>query len=99
MIRIALAALAVALPALAHAGDAERGQALAERWCTECHVVGPNQPGGDAGPAFTSLMKNDARSEFDIRRWLFQPHPPMPDFNLTAPEIDDLMAYINSVQE
>lgn len=97
--KILLALAILALPALASAeGNAERGKALAMRWCSGCHIVAEDQPGGDAGPAFTSLMRNDARTEFDLREWLFQPHPPMPDLNLSAEEIDDLIAYIRTIQ-
>lgn len=98
MIRLSILTMA-ALPGITFAdGNPERGEALALRWCTACHVVSENEPGGDAGPAFTALMRNDTRSEFDLREWLFQPHPPMPDLNLTAEEIDDLIAYIRTVQ-
>lgn len=86
---------ATAFPALAGNGEAERGQALAVRWCTGCHVVGPDEPGGDMGPAFQTLRAK--RTEPALRSWLFEPHPPMPDLNLTAGEIDAILAYIRSL--
>lgn len=96
----ALAVLGLALiPGLAAAADmnpqAERGRELALRWCTECHVIAPDAPGGDAGPAFTSFRA--ALSEPGLRAWLFQPHPPMPDLNLSGDEIDAILAYIRTL--
>ena len=84
-------------PALADAADprVERGAALAERWCTPCHVVAPGSPGGDAGPPFTAMRVG--RSEPGLRAWLFQPHPPMPDLELTGDEIDAILAYIRTL--
>ena len=95
----ALAALGLAfLPGLAAAqmdAEAERGRELALRWCTQCHVIAPDEPGGDAGPAFTTLMAE--RSEPGLRAWLFQPHPPMPDLDLSGDEIDAILAYIRTL--
>lgn len=76
------------------ADEIERGHELALRWYNGCHVVAPNQPGGDAGPAFASLMRARGRDELDLRRWLFEQHPPMPDMNLVGPYVDALVAYI-----
>lgn len=94
-----LIAFSVAIsPGLALAADdAARGEALALRWCTDCHVVASDEPGGDAGPAFQTLSLE--RTEPGLRAWLFQPHPPMPDLNLTADEVDAIMAYIRSLSE
>jgi mono/diheme cytochrome c family protein len=40
--------------------DAERGLALASRWCNSCHVVQQNDPGmddGEFGPPFATLTQ------------------------------------------
>ena len=90
---LVLGAAVAAAPAAAEP-DPERGRALAERWCVSCHVIGPDGPGADAGPAFPTLGD---RSETQLRGWLAEPHPPMPDLQLSGPDIDDLAAYIRSV--
>lgn len=92
---LVLAALALLVPFTANADEAERGRALALRWCTACHVVAPDRAGGDVGPAFETLTR---RSEDGLRAWLFAPHPPMPDLNLTAGEIDAILAYIRTLR-
>lgn len=88
----------VAGDALADA-DAERGRALAQRWCVSCHVVGPDQAGGDAGPSFVSVANREDQAVIEIENWLADPHPPMPDLGLAAPEYEDLAAYIMSLKE
>ena len=84
--------------AVASAQDADRGQALAKRWCVTCHVIGPDQSGGDVGPAFQSVANREGQTLGGITAWLFQPHPPMPDLMLSPVEFRDLAAYIMSLR-
>lgn len=95
---LALLAAAAALPAAAQepAGpDPERGLDLAGRWCSECHLIGPEGPGGDVGPSF--VLVAEMRSEEALRAWLSDPHPPMPKLELSAREVEDIAAYIKSL--
>jgi mono/diheme cytochrome c family protein len=85
--------------AAANAGDAERGGNLALRWCVSCHVVAPNAPGGDAGPAFPGLAARPGQTEQALRNWLADPHPPMPDLGLAVTEFDDIASYIMSLKQ
>jgi mono/diheme cytochrome c family protein len=32
-----------------------------------------------------------------VRAWLADPHPPMPNFNLSRQQIDDIVAYLDSL--
>lgn len=99
---ICLASLAIILYATAAAADEPdpmRGLNLAERWCAKCHVIGPKATGGDAGPAFVTVAGRKGQSADNVRMWLADPHPPMPDFDLTATEYDDLAAYIMSLRD
>ncbi len=93
-----LLALTCAQPALAADPDAERGRELALRWCASCHVVDADAPGGDAGPAFATLVNRLGRTEEELRVWLSDPHPPMPEMNLSGVEIDDILAHILSLK-
>ena len=34
-----------------------------------------------------------------LKGWISNPHPPMPNFNLTRQTVDDLVAYIRSLGE
>ena len=91
------AALAL-LGTAAAANDVERGQALAGRWCTSCHVIAPDEPGGDVGPAFETVANREGQTLGGTTAWLFEPHPPMPDLQLSPAEFRDLAAYITSLR-
>ena len=101
MVRIAPVALIVMCavgPARAQ-GDAEVGKELVQRWCTSCHVVDDEGHGADAGPALPALLGDGQRTEDELRGWLAAPHPPMPNFDLSRQEIDDIIAYLTSLIE
>jgi len=99
------AALALALlPALAagpaEAADAAHGEQLAKRWCVSCHIVAPDQTRGtDNVPAFASIAKQPGFGADKIARFLMDPHPKMPDMQLTRNEARDLGAYIASLAQ
>ncbi|HYD70822.1 c-type cytochrome [Azospirillum sp.] len=93
-----LAAGALLLAVLPHgpagAADARNGRAIAERWCTACHVVAEGQAGSDAAPSLPQVARNRATDQRWLRAWLTDPHPPMPNLNLSRGDIDDLVAYL-----
>jgi mono/diheme cytochrome c family protein len=82
--------IAEALPA-----DVAHGEALARRWCASCHIVANDQmQGADNGPAFASIAKIPGFSSEKIAQFLMDPHPKMPDMQLSREETRDLGAYI-----
>ena len=92
-----LSSLAVAAaPALA-AGDAAAGHALAQRWCASCHIVDRAGQGRDTAPPFPAIAKRNPEDRGWLRAWLTAPHPPMPNFNLSRQQIDDVIAYLDSL--
>jgi mono/diheme cytochrome c family protein len=91
----AVVACCAALPAAAQ--DVRHGRAIAEAWCAQCHLVGPGGPGVDLAPPFEAIARDPARSDDWLRAWLSDPHPPMPDLDLTRLEIEDLLAYLRSL--
>src|SRR4051812_2224286 len=95
---LAMAALSVSQSATA--ADANNGDRLAHRWCEACHVVAPRQsrPATDQAPPFATIAR---MPEFDAARialFLLNPHPKMPDMNLTRTEASDLAAYIATLK-
>jgi mono/diheme cytochrome c family protein len=106
---LASAALCVSLGALAASvetdgtpeGDVAAGRAMAERLCARCHAI--------AGPGPSPLAQAPLFSGFE-RKWpveylaeamaegLVIGHGPMPEFIFTPEEIDDMIAYLHSVQ-
>ena len=95
-----LAAIAlVPAPGTVFAADAARGATLAQRWCASCHAAGAGRaPAPDAGPPFAAIAADAAYDDARLRGWLSDPHPPMPNFNLSRAEIDDLIAHIRSLK-
>ena len=92
----ALASFGSAMPAQA-GGDVARGAVIAKRWCVNCHVVAPDQTSGKVDvPTFADIARRrpDDRA---LSSFLVEPHPPMPNLNLTRQEIDDVVAYIRSL--
>ena len=77
------------------AAAAAQGEVLAKRWCAACHVVASDQKSGDTqAPPFSAITE---RRDFDASKvalFLLDPHPKMPDMNLTRAEAADLAAYI-----
>ena len=80
------------------AGDAQAGRAIAQRWCTSCHAVDDAKTAADAAPSFPSVAHNPNRSPEWWRTWLADPHPPMPNPSLSRRDIDDVIAYLQSLQ-
>ena len=93
-------ALWLLVPGLAGAADLDRGRALAERWCGNCHIVDRNAPGGraDGLPTLPAIAaKHDTTAE-SLRGIMSAPHGRMPDLSLGARDQDDLVAYILSLR-
>ena len=80
------------------AGDASSGLALAQTWCTGCHIVGPTVAGGDSAPPFGTIANRSNLSPGALRAWLTEPHPPMPNLSLSRQQIDDITAYLDSLR-
>ena len=96
--RCAIAFLAlIALPHGAFAGDAAKGEVIAKRWCAACHLVSPDQTQANSdAPSFASVA-HKIKSSKALTAFLTDPHPKMPDMNLTRDEIADIVAYIGTL--
>jgi len=87
-------ACALAAPSLA--ADAEQGERLARRWCSECHVVSPDQTRAPAdAPSFAAISAS--RRIPQIEGFLRRNHPQMPDMSLSRDEIANLIAWMQSL--
>lgn len=79
------------------AGDARSGHDLARQWCSGCHLVDQSGQARDTAPPFTAIARRHAADRSWLRAWLVAPHPPMPNFNLSRQQIDDVVAYLESL--
>ncbi|MEM8825659.1 MAG: cytochrome c [Pseudomonadota bacterium] len=83
-------------------GDAERGKALVEAKCLRCHArdVGQASP-NEAAPSFATLFTHyppDYIAEA-FAEGVFVGHGEMPPFSFETGEIDDLVAYLNTLDQ
>jgi mono/diheme cytochrome c family protein len=95
-----------ALAPLAFAGmtsqpDAAHGKALAERLCTNCHLVGSaTQSHANADvPSFHEIASREGQTAGAITARIMLPKHPMPTIPLTKAELADLAAYILGLRE
>jgi hypothetical protein len=92
--------LGLLAPGLPWAQDVERGHALAERWCGNCHLVERSAATAHADglPTFTAIASKPTTTEGSLRGFMTAAHGRMPDFNLGVREQNDLIAYIFSLR-
>jgi cytochrome c len=78
----------------------EKGLAFAQRFCKECHVVdGSGATTAQAGiPSLRGIANKPGQSGERIRNVLINPHPPMPDMQVSAQEILDILAYLETLR-
>lgn len=82
----------------AFAADAGQGEKLARRWCAACHIIADDQQhGADNVPTFAAIAKIPGFDAAKIATFLRDPHPKMPDMQLSNAEAADLAAYIVSL--
>ena len=86
-----------ASPVCALADDAAKGEIIVKRWCAACHVVSPDQVKANSdAPTFASIA-HKRQPPKKLKAFLTNPHPKMPDMNLSRSEIADIVAYIGSL--
>ena len=95
-----LALVAWASPALAQQqGDLASGERIARTWCSNCHVIGAegSGPANDAAPTFASIARMPSTTAMSLRAFLQTPHDRMPDYQFARDEMDDVIAYLLSL--
>jgi mono/diheme cytochrome c family protein len=103
---LALSSLGAAMlvsPASAQeiAGNPQQGLALAQQWCSTCHLVGPREQSvkGAVVPSFAAVAGMPSTTQMSLQAFLQMSHPPMPDLKLTPAQIGDVTAYILSLRQ
>jgi mono/diheme cytochrome c family protein len=83
------------------AASVSHGRQIAERNCAQCHAIGPKgESRNKVAPPFRTLGKRypiDMLAEA-LAEGMLTGHPEMPEFRFSPSEIDDLIAYLKSVQ-
>ena len=108
MLRYLFAPLALPLfVSLALAGvtsepDKVQGKILAEKLCTNCHLVESaqqQQPANADVPSFKEIAEREDQSAGAIAARIMLPKHPMPQIPLTKAELADLAAYLLSLRD
>lgn len=100
---LALAALALVTPAAAQQLDprAQRGRSFAQTNCSQCHAIGRTGISPlKVAPPFRELHKRypvESLAEA-FSEGIVTGHPSMPQFRLDVAQINDLMAYLKSLE-
>jgi mono/diheme cytochrome c family protein len=81
-------------------GDPARGPAVANAWCSSCHLVGPAQSGPVPAdvPTFAAIARRLPTDADVLAAFVANPHPPMPNLNLSRQDIRDVLAYIATLK-
>lgn len=76
-----------------------KGKALAKQWCSSCHLVTPDQTSAKADvPPFMTIAKLPDEELERLSVFLIDPHPKMPNFNLSRQQITDMIGYIRTLR-
>lgn len=75
------------------------GRALAVRLCANCHLVdGSGKSAPDGIGMFRGIANRSGQSAERISNTLMLPHMPMPDTQITREEIQDILAYLETLR-
>jgi cytochrome c2 len=77
----------------------KRGEAVAARWCSTCHVQAGSAPDADMAPPFEDIVKRPGRTSAYLRKFLDEDHFPMTTFRLFPHEKDDVVIYLNALRQ
>ena len=83
------------------AADAVEGQIFAEKVCAECHAVSPQDkmsPNAEA-PTFSAIAGNPFWTRTALIVWFQTPHINMPTLILDEDELENVIAYIESLRD
>jgi cytochrome c553 len=90
--------LTVGQAAAAETGNAAAGHELAAQLCSSCHIVGAERVGSDAAPPFRAIAKDPALKLSELHAWRGPMHPVLSNLALTAQQVADINAYLDSLR-
>jgi mono/diheme cytochrome c family protein len=96
---LVLAVFAFITTDVASAADVEHGEKIARRWCASCHVISPHQQGSVIeAPPFATIAQKPDFDAAKLAQFLLDPHPKMPNMELSKTETADLAAFIATLK-
>jgi mono/diheme cytochrome c family protein len=102
--RILTLAISVALAlcgggAAIFAQDVQHGQQVSERWCSECHAIGPAPGKAGRTISFAAIAARQDITADMISSFLRMPHSTMPNLPLTHKDAQDIAAFIMEMKK
>lgn len=99
----AILAIAAMRPALA-AGDPDAARGIVAEHCAACHEIPGYRPrhglASTNAPSFRSIATQpETYTHARLSAFLRQPHYPMTKFVLSAADVDNLIAFIETLRE
>ena len=78
----------------------QRGKAIAEQVCSECHAITKGQPRSPTGlaPTFESIATTPGMTTIALTAALRTSHRTMPNIILSDEQLRSVMAYITSLK-
>jgi len=80
-------------------GNPEDGRKLVMNSCSSCHATDASRVTTDGVPPLSFVARDNKTNPAWIRGWLMNPHPPMPGIMLSRQQIEDVIAYLNTLPE
>ncbi|WP_035655328.1 cytochrome c [Bradyrhizobium sp. STM 3809] len=96
-----LVTLSLSVPSLAASTPEQRGRAYAKTHCARCHAIGrTGESAFKPAPPFRTLHLRYPIETLGeaLAEGIVTGHPAMPQFELTPPEINDLLSYLKSLE-
>jgi mono/diheme cytochrome c family protein len=78
----------------AFAQNVENGRRVSERWCSECHAIGPVPGKRNGVPSFAAIANKSTVTSEMIASFLRLPHATMPNAPLSPQDAQDIAALI-----
>jgi mono/diheme cytochrome c family protein len=99
LVRYTAMALTIIGTNAARAADPNNGHEIVKRWCSSCHLVerGQKGPTSEATP-FATIAKRRGFDAAKLAFFLLDPHPKMPNMQLTRSEAADIAAYVSTLR-
>ena len=81
------------------AQDIEHGRRVSERWCSECHAIGPVPSKAGRTISFAAIAAKPGISPAMISSFLLMPHATMPNLPLSRKDAGDIAAFIMEMKK
>ena len=78
-------------------GDPAAGREFIMRSCVSCHAPDEATRAVDGAPSLSFIARDNKERPAFIRGWLMAPHSPMPEILLSRQQINDIIAYLETL--